>query len=138
MVMDNEPFATLSRLEELLWRDETRFDVELMDVTFGDDMMEIGRSGRLYDRKQLLHTKRERIDAVLPLLDLSIRLLNAETALVTYISAATCDEVVEYARRSSIWTKAPTGWALRFHQGTPITLETAVASDTKPSKAPRW
>ena len=59
------------------------------------------------------------LDAVLPLPDFKVRLLNADTAQVTYNSAVTSNGVVDYGRRSSIWSRTERGWVLRFHQGTP-------------------
>jgi len=61
----------------------------------------------------------EVIDATLPLPAFRIRLLDPDTAQITYNSAVTYDGVVEHARRSSIWSRTENGWVLRFHQGTP-------------------
>jgi hypothetical protein len=109
----------LTRLEVSLWRVDSRFEIDLMNRTFAADFFEFGRSGRHWSRNEALHADRQPIDAVLPLPDLQVRLLNEETALVTYNSAVTYDGVIEYSRRSSIWTKQATEWGLRFHQGTP-------------------
>jgi hypothetical protein len=114
-----EDRIALERLEESLWRDDTRFDVTLMDQVFAADFHEIGRSGRVWTRDELLHAARRPIGATLPLPDLQIRLLDEVTAQVTYNSAVVSGDVVEHGRRSSIWTKTSRGWRLRFHQGTP-------------------
>lgn len=109
----------LIRLEESMWREATRFDTQFMDRALAKDFFEYGRSGRMYTRQQSLAVPRQPIDAALPLSSMSIRLLNDSTAQVTYNSAVTYDSIVEYARRSSIWSRTPAGWVLRFHQGTP-------------------
>lgn len=109
----------LTRLEEAMWREESRFDPAFMERHLAPDFFEFGRSGRTYTRAQSLAVPRQPTDAVLPLPNLCIRLLDADTAHVTYFSAVTCDGVVEHARRSSIWSRTPQGWLLRFHQGTP-------------------
>ena len=49
--------ASLTRLEESLWRTETRFDIELMDRTLAADFVEFGRSGRRYDREGVLRAE---------------------------------------------------------------------------------
>ncbi len=41
-----DDIETLTRLEESLWRAETRYDPVLMDRIFADDFFEFGRSGR--------------------------------------------------------------------------------------------
>ena len=62
---------------------------------------------------------RELIEAVLPLPNMKIRLIDKDTAQLTYDSAATYDGAVEYAHRSSIWSRTSSGWVMHFHQGTP-------------------
>ena len=102
-----------------MWREETRFDMAFMEKHLALDFFEYGRSGRTYTREQSLAVPRQEINAVLPLPNLSIRTVGTDTAQVTYFSAVTYDGVVEHARRSSIWSRTPQGWVMRFHQGTP-------------------
>ena len=109
----------LTRLEESMWREKTRFDMKFMEEHLAQDFFEFGRSGKTYARDQALAVPRQPINAVLPLPSLSIRMLNQNTAQLTYFSAATYDGVVEHGRRSSIWSRTPQGWVMRFHQGTP-------------------
>ena len=110
----------LERLEEELWREETRFDIRRMEAVLAEDFFEFGRSGRFYRRQDTLAIPRGPLDAVLPLPDFRARLLTEDVAQVTYNSAVTYDRGVLRARRSSIWSRTPNGWVLRFHQGTPI------------------
>jgi hypothetical protein len=56
----------------------------------------------------------------LPLPKFAARLIAADVALVTYVSEVKFTDVTERANRSSLWSRYPTGWKLRFHQGTPI------------------
>ena len=102
-----------------MWREETRFDPEFQEQRFAPDFFEFGRSGRVYARPQLILTGRRPIDAVLPLPNLAIRLLDENTAQVTYNSLVAYGHVVEHGRRSSIWSRTSAGWLMRFHQGTP-------------------
>jgi hypothetical protein len=110
----------LQRLEEDLWRPETRFDPAFMEAVLAADFFEFGRSGRTYTRAQSLAVPAGPIDAVLPLPNFQARLLAENVALVTYDSHVTYDGVLERGRRSSIWGRTAGGWQLRFHQGTPF------------------
>ena len=111
---------TLERLEEELWRENTRFNKQRMEELIASDFFEFGRSGRIYQRQQTLDAPSQALKAVLPLPKFHVRLLNENTAQTTYNSAVEYDDEVEYARRSSIWSRTESGWALRFHQGTPF------------------
>jgi hypothetical protein len=120
MEISSKDRETLERLEEELWREETRFDLQRTNELIAVDFFEFGRSGRVYQRQDTLAVPRQRIDAIFPLPEFQVRLLDRNVAQVTYNSAVTYDGVVEYARRSSIWSRTPSGWVLRFHQGTPF------------------
>jgi hypothetical protein len=117
--LSEEDKAEITRLEEAMWRGETRFNLMFQETRFAPDYFEVGRSGRVYERRQLIFSETREIRARLPLEDLSIRLLDENTAQVTYNSHVVCDGVVEHARRSSIWSRGKQGWVMRFHQGTP-------------------
>lgn len=116
----SEERETLERLEEELWHEETRFDMQRMNKLIAHDFFEFGRSGRIYSKQDILAVARQPIDAILPLPEFYFRLLEENIAQVTYHSAITHNGVVEYARRSSIWSRTTSGWLLRFHQGTPF------------------
>jgi hypothetical protein len=120
MEISSQDRETLQLLEEELWREETRFDTQRMNELIANDFFEFGRSGRVYQRQDTLALTSQTIDAVLPLPEFQIRLLNENTAQVTYNSAVKYNGVFEYARRSSIWSRTTSGWILRFHQGTPF------------------
>ncbi len=119
MELSEHDRRTLERLEEELWREETRFDRQRMEEMIAEDFFEFGRSGRFYRREETLALPLMPLCAVIPLADFQARSLSADVAQVTYNSAVTCDGIVQYARRSSIWSRTQTGWMLRFHQGTP-------------------
>lgn len=112
--------AELHRLEESMWQQSHRFDLAFQEARFASDFFEFGRSGRVYDRAQAIRTDSQPIAARLPLANLRFRVLDAQTVLLTYDSAAEYDGVMKYARRSSIWYRSSSGWMMRFHQGTPF------------------
>jgi hypothetical protein len=119
MTLSQRDHDALRRLEEELWREETRFDAARMRDLLAPDFFEFGRSGRVYRREDTLAIPRGPIDAALPLPGFRARALGPDVAQVTYDSAVTYGGVVQHARRSSIWSRTAIGWVLRFHQGTP-------------------
>lgn len=120
MELSSADHEKLKELEESLWRSETRFDQEYMNKVLAPDFFEFGRSGRIYQRVDTLGAPAQEIIAKLPLKNFTVRLIDNNVVQVTYISEVTDDGVIEVGNRSSIWSKAGTGWQLRFHQGTPI------------------
>jgi hypothetical protein len=124
MELSREDRDTLERLEEELWREETRFDPGRMNAIIAADFFEFGRSGCVYRRADTLSVLRRPLNARLPLQDFHARLLAPDVAQVTYDSAVEYDGVYEFARRSSIWSRSANGWVLRFHQGTPFASDT--------------
>jgi hypothetical protein len=115
-----EDRTTLARLEEAMWREKPRFRAEFMEQVLAPDFVEFGRSGRAYSRREALAASRQPIDALLPLPNLALRLLDEHTVLLTYDSVASRGGVREHAHRSSIWSRTRDGWVMRFHQGTPF------------------
>ena len=113
--------AHLRKLEEMLWRAETRLDTDLMGSLFAPDLIEFGRSGQRYDRADLLLTRSLPHDfsATLPLPQFDARALSETVALVTYVSEIKLGDGVEHTNRASVWTRWTTSWKLQFHQGTP-------------------
>jgi len=109
----------LERLEHDLWRESTRFDSAYMDKIMAEDFFEFGRSGRIHSRESCISQESVQINAVIPLQNLTIRMITEDVAQVTYNSSANYDGVEEKGRRSSIWSKTNGQWELRFHQGTP-------------------
>jgi hypothetical protein len=123
-MLNTQDHAEIIRLEEAMWREATRFDLTFQEATFSDDFVEFGRSGRVYTRADIIRTDSHPILAKLPLANLHVNALDANTVLVTYDSEVVCAGLVEHARRSSIWsrTRSPSqsAWVMRFHQGTPF------------------
>jgi hypothetical protein len=120
MEINETDYKDLKTLEESLWITESRFDKEHMERTLADDFFEFGRSGRIYERNDTINGARpQEINAKIPLKNFSIRLITPDVALVTYISEVKYEEL-EAGNRSSLWHKTPSGWRLKFHQGTPV------------------
>ena len=118
--ISNEDSDTLQRLEETLWLTQSRFDRAYMEQVLAPDFFEFGRSGRVYRREDTLNVPFEPSEVRLPMPKFAVRLIAPDVALVTYVSEVKFTDVNETANRSSLWSRYPTGWRLRFHQGTPI------------------
>lgn len=109
----------IRELEESLWQSETRFNDEYMERVLAPDFFEFGRSGRIYTRAETIHSSYVKIRCKLPLKNFEIHPLGDLIVLVTYVSEVLYEER-EFTNRSSIWSKTPSGWQIRFHQGTPV------------------
>lgn len=107
----------LRRLEESLWREETRFDRDYMDGLLAPGFVEFGRSGKIWTREATLTTPKRKIGARIPLPKFGVRKLSEDVALVTYRSEGLEDDL-EVGNRASIWRRTEDGWKLEFHQGT--------------------
>lgn len=120
-MLSSEDRDALIALEETLWLAETRFDPDLMDQTFSSEFVEFGRSGRRYERAEMLFDPDPwaEINASLPLPNYSVELVAANVALATYTSEVRYGDEIELGRRSSLWIKPRGRWQLRFHQATP-------------------
>lgn len=109
----------LQKLEESLWKEKTRFDIQYMENILDPTFFEFGRSGRIYQREDTLYGIRpQTINATIPLESFQIHKITDEIYQTTYISEVVYERI-ERANRSSLWKYTNSGWKLLFHQGTP-------------------
>ena len=118
MELSEQDRQHLERLEEGLWRAETRFDRGWTERVLAPGFFEFGRSGRVYSREDTLGIAARPIDATLR--DFDARLLSPDIAQVTYTSVETYGGEEQVANRSSFWSRTENGWQLLFHQATPV------------------
>jgi hypothetical protein len=110
----------LMKLEESLWKSETRFDDHYMNKVLAPDFFEFGRSGKIYRREDTLGVPVQAINAKFPLKNFAVHPITEDVVQVTYVSEVTDGGQMEVGNRSSIWVKTGEGYKLRFHQGTPV------------------
>ena len=114
--------ATLRQLEEALHSNEVRRNPEMIEQLLHSQFEEIGRSGRRYDRAEMVHGLLEggKIPQVVSS-NYTVSLITEGAALLSYDSAHLDETGKPYrkSRRSSLWLQSIDGWQLRFHQGTP-------------------
>lgn len=115
MRVTDDDIAALRDLETAMWQTATRGDRSWMDRHLAPHFGEFGRSGRRYDRHEILTIDIGEIDIELPLADFSARALGPDTALTTYRSV----EGRGPSNRSSVWRRTGTSWQMEFHHGSP-------------------
>lgn len=118
MPLDATQALTLQALEESMWRSETRFDHAYMDAVLHPGFAEVGRSGRLFTRQEVLDMPFVEINMEIPRDTFEVSELAEGVALVRYETIPT-DSIHGAAHRSSVWIASESLWLLRYHQGTP-------------------
>lgn len=112
---------TLRRLEEELLQPEVRRSLAALEERLAPDFVEIGASGRTWDRPTIVAALADEEPAAVRVEGLAVRLLATEVALVTYRAAHDGGDgsPPSVTLRSSIWRRDPDGaWRMTFHQGT--------------------
>ncbi|NKX52059.1 DUF4440 domain-containing protein, partial [Arthrobacter deserti] len=112
---DGKPEHLVLALEEELLRPETRDDFGRMAMLLHPDFAEIGESGRLWTREDIINALRPEPAADSELDLLAVERLSEESILVTYRSRGRNGSSL----RSSLWLREAGRWRLHFHQGTP-------------------
>ena len=118
--LGREVTLLLQAMEEAMWRPETRFDSDYMDAILARDFIEVGQSGRIWSRREIVHSPYQEIDVALPLTDFRVQGVCDHGALVLYTSVPE-RAARGAAHRSSVWTLTDR-WRLSSQQGTPADL----------------
>jgi hypothetical protein len=111
----------LSYLERTLQRLEVRRDRARLDELLHESFVEFGRSGRRYDKTEILrHLPQETDPQAMWSQDFGLQELAPGLALLTYRSASVDGhgDLYHHSLRASVWQKTDRGWQMRFHQGT--------------------
>ena len=118
----DELFSHLFNLEISLHQGSVRNARGIVDQLLHPSFIEFGRSGRRYDRDEILRLMRlEDSHCEVWSQDFVANVMADDVVLLTYRSAhvSECGAFSNYSLRSSIWQCMPAGWQVRFHQGTP-------------------
>ncbi|WP_457205428.1 RNase H family protein [Nocardioides sp. P5_C9_2] len=100
-------------LERSALTDQVRSDRGAMAALLHPEWQEIGQSGRLWTREELLGEVGP-LDTEVSLDVVSLERLSPDSILLLWRSISDDGS----ALRSSIWVRTPRGWQQRFHQGT--------------------
>ncbi len=110
--------ATIIQLECDLLNPDFRRDRDKLAALLAEDFHEIGASGRVYDRADVLRLLPGDADVCQSMHEASLHRLAPDVALLTYTSERRCGTMVRRTLRSSIWICTAAGWRIRYHQGT--------------------
>jgi len=121
VALDATAALTLQALEESMWRDETRYDRAYMNAVLHPDFAEVGRSGRVFSRDEVLDMPMVPINVQIPRETFSVAEIAPAVALVSY-ETVPVDSMHGAAHRASVWVGDGSRWLLRYHQGTPAAL----------------
>ena len=105
--------------EQRLLQHEVRTDRSAVEVLLDPEFTEIGQSGRVWARDEMLNaiSSFESSTSVnVKMTDPRVCILAPGLVHLTYISHSATQNV----RRSSIWRASESGWRIVFHQGTPM------------------
>jgi hypothetical protein len=111
---DPETVALIRRLEEALLVPEVRKSAAQIAALLADEFVEIGSSGRIYDKDQIIGQLQQESgeESLRTVSDFTARELADGLILVTY-------RIIETRTvRSSIWKRTNSEWRMVFHQGT--------------------
>lgn len=121
----------LRELEVALHQPDVRRDPARLDDLLHDSFSEFGRSGRSYNRADILEFLRNEI-LLGPVWsqEFTVAEIAEGIALLTYKSAYVhaYGELHGHTIRSSLWQCTARGWQMRFHQGTPTVAFTKNAT----------
>ncbi|HTZ59576.1 MAG TPA: nuclear transport factor 2 family protein [Acidobacteriaceae bacterium] len=113
----------LRKLEEHLLDPRVRKNAEEVSSLLADDFLEIGSSGRTYNKARMIEELRsEPVRPASALSDFEVHPLTPEMILVHYRSTRkdAAGQSAGQALRTSIWVLRNGRWVVRFHQGTTI------------------
>jgi len=124
----------LRSLEEHLLNPTIRRDSKAVAALLADDFIEVGGSGRVFDKASILEDlKNEPPRPASLLTDFKTRELAPGVILATYKATRrnANGEPTGQSWRSSLWTNIDGRWQITFHQGTPIPTPPSEASTRK-------
>lgn len=116
--MTGEDVVAVLALERELQSPSTRADGARLRELLAPTFVEIGASGRRWDRESILALLAEESADHEPIrvTDLSARVLAPGVVQVFWDS----DRGGRRARRTSLWQRTDAGWQQTYHQGTPL------------------
>jgi len=117
-VIENEVAAVIERELSLL-TPEVRGSSDQLEEMLDPDFGEIGKSGRLWTRSEMIEAlvaDTDREPHSINVSEMSGRTVSSGLVLLTYIT----EVEGRRTRRSSLWRQSTKGWRVLHHQGTPV------------------
>ena len=122
MASDDSLYQRIYKLETSLHKLEIRHDPEKLKKLLADNFTEIGSSGKVYTKAQIIKELAGEANINISVHDFQIKLLSPEIILAIYIAeiSISYNKSTKQSRRSSIWKYDGQAWRMVFHQGTSI------------------
>ena len=108
---------TLQQLEIELLSSNVRKSERVAQL-LADTFTEIGSSGRVYNKADIISALHAEPPSDITASDFSVYLIAPGTVLLRYLACRQSANAM-YSRRSSIWQLENSYWRMLFHQGTP-------------------
>lgn len=118
----NHDLNLIRELEEELFKQSVRNSRSAVSALLADDFVEFGRSGRVYDKREIvlsLATERSGPAPELTASGFALKSLADDVVLLTYRTRRLDGDRAVHTLRSSIWKFSDGAWRMVFHQGAP-------------------
>ena len=118
--LDKKLAELIKGLETQLLQPDIRKSRSRLIELIGDDFIEIGSSGRKYNKHEVMEVLSRQPKAQIEMKEFEARELSSDAVLVTFLIEKTALETGEKKRslQSSIWKNNRDRWQVIFHQGT--------------------
>ncbi|MEZ0472564.1 DUF4440 domain-containing protein [Luteimonas salinilitoris] len=120
--------AHLGRLELALLSADVRASAEALARLLADDFREIGASGHLFGKDEVLARLPHESGVAFAAEALEVRELADGLAQVTYRVTRSAEGETRRSLRSSLWRRDAVGWCMVFHQGTTLAGDGTIVS----------
>lgn len=123
--MTQDLLSRIVQYEQRLHRFEVRHQKAELEKLLHRDFFEIGRSGKRYDRRQVIDALTDETGELhIQSTQFALTQLDMQTLLLTYTTFVlnASGEKTHHTLRASVWVMADVegnDWQMRFHQGTP-------------------
>ena len=120
--MDTKPTDLVKGLEIELLGSDTRSSARRLDELLADEFLEIGASGILYTKQDVVKILPGETRAKFTILAFQAKEITADTILAIYLVEKEFPEnpLRTLSHRSSLWQRRNGGWQMIFHQGTAV------------------
>ena len=112
-------YRLLISLETSLHSAQTRLSETELGKLLSDEFIEIGASGRTFNKKNILKRLPQETSNSIRAGNFKLRELSSGIIQITYHSCSQAkNQQPRYTLRSSIWRNESSQWKMLFHQGT--------------------
>lgn len=113
------------KIEEQHLQHEVRSDRAKLESLLHDSFLEIGASGKVYTRAEVLEALEDEVSEIRVVENFRVRPVNSKDPTqkiyqTFYLLRHESSEGEIWTQRTSIWQQIDREWKLMFHQGTPV------------------